>query len=185
MLGVDLQNPPRIDHFDFFYQTLGDPNKTIAMPSHRAGARFYSEPPVGSQPPSMNIILPPEAFQDSRHRKRSLSPSSHDSRSSDHEWQPRSGATGDIPTVRKWLDDLEIEEFTYHRWDFLHEAFANEESLDITISDIAHLPFNTLKSGYNLKMVDAIFLENQLGLAAKQYGFQVNHQKARRKKHRS
>jgi hypothetical protein len=40
---------------------------------------------------------------------------------------------------------------------FLHEAFTDEESLNITISDIAHLPFDTLKSGYNLKMVDAIF----------------------------
>ncbi|KAF8508797.1 hypothetical protein JB92DRAFT_2950911 [Gautieria morchelliformis] len=80
------------------------------------------------------------------------------------------------PTIGEWITHLEMQRLTYKRWDFLQQKFAEEESMDMLISSLARLSLANLKVGYSLKMVDAVFILEQLEVAGKRYGFAVGAQ---------
>ena len=179
--GVNLYNPPKIPAFDFFHKLRDHPNTTTTT-SRRNGVRFHSEQPMEQL---MNIILPAEAFQLPRKRTYSSS-STHDSLSSYVELQSGSNAAEDIPTLRMWLEDLQRDDgITYAWWDFLHKQFEDKESLDLKISCFMQLSANELKSGYKLKMEDAIFFQDQLKKASLQFGFGKDTRKAFQKKRKT
>ncbi|KAF8508682.1 hypothetical protein JB92DRAFT_3191317 [Gautieria morchelliformis] len=77
------------------------------------------------------------------------------------------------PTIREWITHLEMQRLMYNRWDLLRQKFAEEESMDMLISSIARLSLVNLKVGYSLKMVDAVFILEQLEVVGKRYGFVV------------
>ncbi|KAF8572551.1 hypothetical protein K439DRAFT_1625702 [Ramaria rubella] len=149
--NVDLEQPPEIEYFKFFYHRLGVPNAPAGVPLCRGGARFHSEPPAGAAQvlaPPININLPPKAFQfschlfDSHHchSKHPLpSSSSLGSRESSpkFELELETHANVPLPTIEQWLRELEMQGVTYTRWDILRETFKNEDSLEVLISSIA------------------------------------------------
>ncbi|KAF8589527.1 hypothetical protein K439DRAFT_1612745 [Ramaria rubella] len=119
--GVDLDHPLNIEYFKFFYHKS---RNLDAPPLRHAGTRYHSKPPVGSQALAtpININIPLEAFQfhhliDSGPHERTL-PSLHSSRDSSPEpWVLQTDIT--IPTIDKWLSELETKGLTYMRWNIL------------------------------------------------------------------
>ena len=175
--GVDWYTPPNTPLFDFFHKTRDD----LKPSSRRNGTRFYSEPPTGQQPTV--IVLPSEAFYK---RKRSHSSSSHESAKSDLEGPPGSNAPEDIPTLRTWLVDLQMDiSIPYTRWDILREHFEAEASLDLKISTFSHLSTEELQRCYGIKMGDVLFFQEQLEMAGVRYGFGKHVRKAFQKKRKS
>ncbi|KAF8575489.1 hypothetical protein K439DRAFT_1623541 [Ramaria rubella] len=183
--GVDLEHPPNIEYFKFFYHKSGIPDTLTAPPLHRTGMRYHSEPPAGLQQqvmaPPININLPPEAFQFPRHLldahpHKHLFPSSHSSRESSPKpkvrLEPQINVA--VPTIDEWLSNLETKGLTYTQWNLLREKFNAEDSLQLPISSIARLSSDNLKSGFGLKMVDLLFVMEQLEVAGKAFGFVVN-----------
>ncbi|KAF8581840.1 hypothetical protein K439DRAFT_1618718 [Ramaria rubella] len=183
--GVDLEHPPNIEYFKFFYHKSGILDTLMAPPLCRTGMRYHSEPPAGFQQqvmaPPININLPPEAFQFPRHLldacpHKHLFPSSHSSRESSP--KPKVGLEPQInvavPTIDEWLSNLETKGLTYTRWNLLREKFNAEDSLELPISSIARLSLDNLKSGFGLKMVDLLFVMEQLEITGKAFGFVVN-----------
>ncbi|KAF8512049.1 hypothetical protein JB92DRAFT_2830932 [Gautieria morchelliformis] len=78
-----------------------------------------------------------------------------------------------VSHLGEWITHLEMQHLTYNKWDLLQQKFAKEESMDMLISSIARLSLANLKVGYSLKMVDAVFILEQLEVAGKRYGFAV------------
>ncbi|KAF8518322.1 hypothetical protein JB92DRAFT_3142063 [Gautieria morchelliformis] len=184
--GVDINTPPKIEYFKFFHTQDGSSAPVL----RRGGARHYSKPPTSmhrdAAPPVMpavppiHINFPADIFQHlqvSHHSrpKWGRSPSPSDCVASPDDNAP----VDDSPTpttIREWITHLEMQHLAYKRWDFLRQKFAEEESMDMLISSLARLLLVNLKVGYSLKMVDAVFILEQLEVAGKRYGFAVGAQ---------
>jgi hypothetical protein len=77
-------------------------------------------------------------------------------------------ADAPVPTIGRWLGDLEILGMVcYDRWELLHRGFASEGCLDVLITSIAMLPMKMLREEYKLLMVDIFFLVEELEVAGK------------------
>ncbi|KAF8589385.1 hypothetical protein K439DRAFT_1612819 [Ramaria rubella] len=153
----DLKQPPEIEYFKFFYHRLGVPNAPSGVPLHRGGARFHSEPPAGAAQQ-----MPPPLFLFSRESSPKF----------ELELEPHANVP--VPTIDQWLRELKMQGVTYTRWDILQERFKNEDLLKVLISSIARVNYDSLKSGFDLKMVDLLFVIEQLKIARGKYGFAVS-----------
>ncbi|KAF8522977.1 hypothetical protein JB92DRAFT_3110276 [Gautieria morchelliformis] len=180
--GMDINTPPKIEYFKFFHTQDGSSAPVL----RRGGTWHYSEPPTSmhrdAAPPVMpavppiHINFPADIFQHlqaSHHSrpKRGRSPSSSDRVASPDDNAPVDDSP--TPTIGEWIMHLEMQRIAYNRWDVLRQKFAEEESMDMLISSIARLSLANLKVGYSLKMVDAVFILEQLEVAGKRYGFAV------------
>ncbi|KAF8532208.1 hypothetical protein JB92DRAFT_3104311 [Gautieria morchelliformis] len=187
---IEIVTGPKF--FDFLEEAVAahaasSKGKAKARPSLPLTPFFRTTQPLSlSGTSGVDINTPPkiEYFKFFHTQDGSSAPASHHSRPkrgrspspSDRVASPDDNAPVDdlpTPTIGEWITHLEMQRLAYKRWDFLRQKFAKEESMDMLISSLARLSLANLKVGYSLKMVDAVFILEQLEVAGKWYGFAV------------